>query len=148
MFSLMASDRRIKGLEVFHGKGSTKPDSPKVTIQAKGVMSFNRASFEALSSPEAVEFLYNAEDRIIGLRRVDPTAGHAYQVRNAGSEQTFNVSATSFLKFHEIPYLRSVRYDAEAVEGILIIDLKQEGADAGRSMAERMAAKYNTGGDA
>jgi hypothetical protein len=129
----------VRGLEVFRGKGSTKPSAPRVTIQAKGVFGMNLACYEALGRPEAIEFLYNPTEQVIGFRKADPKDAHSYLVKSTGTGGgTFTVSGKAFLKYYEIPFGKSVRYMAEAVEGILVIDLKRGGTDANRGQSERI----------
>lgn len=36
--------------------------------------------------PVAVEFLYNAEEQIIGLRKIDPIEEHAYPIRGVKTD--------------------------------------------------------------
>src|SRR5215212_10591398 len=47
--------------------------SPFVTIQRGGrVMTINRAAYEMLGGPRAVELLYSKQNRVIGVRQVSP----------------------------------------------------------------------------
>lgn len=56
-------------------------------------MSLNRAAYEALGSPEAVELLYARADRTIGLRAGDPGALHTYPIRRQGGARMLTATA-------------------------------------------------------
>ena len=106
--------------------------SPYVTIQTRGVMSLNAAAHAALGAPEAVELLYDAGAKIIGLRAVSPETEHAYPIRGMGSGKrhegtSYMVSGTAFTKYYEIPTEVSTRYPAVLDDGILCIDLAKGG---------------------
>jgi hypothetical protein len=102
--------------------------APYVTIQKRGTMSFNAAAHAALGNPEAVELLYDVKQQIMGVRAVDPAVEHAYPLRSPSKkDQSFILSGTAFTKYYEIDTTVSTRYPATMEDGILCIDLKQEG---------------------
>lgn len=103
--------------------------TPYVTIQKRGVFSFNKASQAALGMPDAVELLYDPSERIIGVRPVEPAVEHAYPLRPNAREAGFMVSGTAFVKYYGISCDVSRRFQAYMEEGILCIDLKQEGTE-------------------
>jgi len=51
-----------------------------VTLNACRVLLLNRFAFEAIGWPGAVTLLYDAQDRTIGLREVDPAVPNAFPV--------------------------------------------------------------------
>lgn len=102
--------------------------APYVTIQKRGTMSFNAAAHAALGNPEAVELLYDRDERIIGVRSVDPGVEHAYPLRSPSKrDMSFILSGTAFTKYYEIDTSVSTRYPAYMDGDVLCIDLKQEG---------------------
>jgi hypothetical protein len=131
-----SNDSRVRGLQVFEGKGSVKLGAAYVTIQKKGVLGLNAASHELLGKPETVELLFNPEEQVIGIRQADGQAPHTYRILAKSDGSALTISARAFLKFYDVALERSVRYPAELVEGILIIDLRQEGVDAHRRSGE------------
>jgi hypothetical protein len=104
---------------------------PYVTLQKKGSISLNRAAFEALNNPEAVELLYDREANLIGLRHVDSSVEHSYQVRTpAGSHGTWLVAGGAFASYYEIDISASVRRAARLEGDVLIVDLNDPGVDS------------------
>jgi hypothetical protein len=103
---------------------------PFLTIQRKGVFSLNRAAFEVMGSPEAVELLYDPEAQLIGLRKVDPNAPHAYMVRGPGGrggENTFLISGTAFTNYYEIDTSTTTRRAVRMMDDMLVVDLTDPG---------------------
>ncbi|AND15362.1 hypothetical protein C5D07_02545 [Rathayibacter tritici] len=54
------------------------PTTPSITIQKRGLISINRAAFEAIDKPEGVELLWDAERKAIALRPASLTNQNAY----------------------------------------------------------------------
>jgi hypothetical protein len=103
---------------------------PFVTIQKKGVISLNRAAFEALGDPESVELLYDPDARLVALRKVDGFVEHAYQVRApVQNHATWLISGAAFVAYYEIDASVSVRRPARLDGDLLIIDLNDPGVD-------------------
>jgi hypothetical protein len=103
---------------------------PQITIQRRGTLSINRAAFEALGSPLAVELLFDASNQILGLRATSVDAERAYPVRGVGKTPTrYLIAGTAFTKHHHIPTEVSRRWYAEVDGEILFIDLRTEGTE-------------------
>lgn len=103
-------------------------DAPMVSLLKMGHMTLNRAAFEALNSSKSVELLFDPDQRVIGLRPVDPEVAHAITVRTKGeNKNTYIIGIVSFSKLFKIDLSISRRYRAEAKGDLLIIDLKQPG---------------------
>ena len=103
---------------------------PYVTMQKKGVISLNKAAFDALGQPDSVELLYDSESRLVGLRKVDSSIEHAYQVRApVENHATWLVSGAAFVSYYEIDNSESIRRPARLEEDLLIIDLNHPGVD-------------------
>lgn len=110
---------------------------PFVTIQKKGVISLNGAAFEALDSPDSVELLYDAEASLVGLRKVDSSLPHSYQVRApVENHATYLISGAAFMSYYEIDNSRSVRRPARLEGDLLVIDLNDPGVDSRSENAE------------
>jgi hypothetical protein len=103
---------------------------PFVTIQKKGVISLNRAAFEALGSPEFVELLFDPDVGLVALRRSDSSVDHAYQVRApVENHATWLISGAAFVSYYEIENSRSVRRAARMDGDLLVIDLNDPHVD-------------------
>ena len=121
------------GFQTFK-RGRIRPGTePFLTIQRKGVFSMNRAAFEALGSPKLVELLYDADEQLIGLRKVDSSVSHAYPVRGLGSRRPTNsnflVSGTALTTFYGIDTSVSRRRIARIEGDMLVVDLKDPGLE-------------------
>lgn len=131
--SQVADDQEgaVPNFQTFRKRMVPLAKAPYVTIQRRGTMSFNAAAHAALGQPEAIELLYDPDERIIGVRGVDPTVEHAYPLRTMPGkhESGFIVSGTAFTKFYGISTEISKRYRAELDGDILCIDLKQPGTE-------------------
>jgi hypothetical protein len=103
---------------------------PYVTIQKKGVFSLNKAAHDALGNPDSVELLYDADARLVALRKVDSSVEHGYQVRApVENHATWLISGGAFMAYYEIDNSTSVRRAARADGDLLIIDLNDPGVD-------------------
>lgn len=103
--------------------------TPSVTIQKRGMMSFNKAAHVALGSPKAVELLFDKTRKIIGIRPVDPEVDHAYPVRSQTNKDDgpYMVSGAAFTKYYGIATDEARRWNADLEDGILCIDLRHPG---------------------
>ncbi len=139
--------------EIFDKRSVPLQTRPQMTIQARGTMSFNAASFEALGSPKAVELLYDRDAKKIGLRMTDPHNPNAYPMRVVGTGRSYIVNGATFLRYYRIPTGKPIRYDAELEGNILTVDLKKPGrvaiSNRNRRQIEAQAASDDAGsGDA
>lgn len=111
-----------------HRMPSTR--EPTLTIQKRGALSLNSAAFKALGSPKHVELLYDQDERLIGIRKTTASMAHAYPVRGIGkNEATHVVSGKAFLAYYGIPRDIARRWTAEERDDMLVVDLKQPGAE-------------------
>jgi len=114
--------------EVFKGRGTRPEDEPIVSIQTRGAMSLNRAAWQALGEPEAVELLYKHRQQLVGLRAAqDPTARHAYSLRATNRGTTHVLSFVAFAQRYgiEIHSTEARRYAAEMQGNMLVFGLNQ-----------------------
>ncbi len=103
---------------------------PFVTIQKKGVISINRAAFDALDSPESVELLYDRDASLVALRKVDSSVDHGYQVRApVQGHATWVISGAAFVSYYEIDTSTSVRRPAHMDGDLLVVNLNEPGVD-------------------
>ena len=141
--------------EVFERKSRPTSTVPTVGLQTRGTMSLNAAAFELLTmekpkrpdrSPvkpgkqkakagkrpleeyEAlVEFLFDKERAIVGLRVAQPTGLNSYPVRRQPQSESYLVTAKAFLTYHGIQTDQLRRYTARLYDGeILGFSLKED----------------------
>jgi hypothetical protein len=105
-------------------------DEALVTIQRRGTFSFNAAARAGIGEPEAVELLYDVDEHLIGFRPVDASNPRAYALRKQGHANNWIVGGQAFTKAFRIDTETAMRYPATVVDGVLVVDLKQPGADA------------------
>lgn len=117
--------------EVFDRRVVPRSNVPALTIQKGGLFSLNRAAYIAMGSPEAVELLFDKANNLVGLRPVDSDIAHSYTIRpqNPGKETgPVTFSGSAFTKHYGIDTTVSRRWTPTWSEGILQVDLNQEGS--------------------
>ncbi len=93
----------MPNFETFTRRAAPVASTPLVTIQKRGTFSLNRAAYELLGSPEAVELLYDRDERVMGIRAVDPDTRHAYPMRKQPSSYSYLFAGQAFAKYYGIP---------------------------------------------
>ena len=116
--------------EVFTRRATPVAKGPYVTIQRKGIISMNREAFEAMGSPEAVELLYDRDERVVGFRPVGRDVPHAYRPRKQGASSSYLVAGQAFTQYYGIATDTARRYPATMIDGVLTVDLKEAGTVA------------------
>jgi hypothetical protein len=128
----------MANFELFHRSLVPLKSEPSVTIQKRGTVSLNASAFAALGSPDSVELLYDSQQRIVGLRPVDRRSETAYRVRPpATGSGPYLVSATMFLRFHDLEVSVSRRWPSFVDNGVLCVDLKTPGVAVTSNRARR-----------
>lgn len=108
------------GFEVFtRGKGRKADTSPEITVYASGSIRLNPPAFAALGEPGAVQFLFDRDRRLIGIRSAPPAADGAYRIRHHAKAQHV-VSGRLFCRFYEIPTDKARRLPAHMEADLLI----------------------------
>lgn len=115
-------------------KGSAPASTvPSVTIQKRGLISLNEAAQRMLDSPEAVQFLWDEDRRIVGLRAARLDEPNAYPARRqatgAGREGRgpVLVAGTLFTKFIGLDTSVAKRWVPKLEGDLLTIDLNEPG---------------------
>ncbi|MFG3683166.1 hypothetical protein ACGF5H_23970 [Micromonospora chalcea] len=119
----------MPNFEVFTKRMVPLVKQAAVTIQKRGTLSVNRAAFVAMGEPKAVELLYDAKEKMVGLRSVSRETEHAYPIRAQGQKDDgpYLVAGTAFTKYYGIDTSVSKRWTAEMVGDVLCLDLKKAG---------------------
>jgi hypothetical protein len=121
-------ERLTVKFERFDKRQTPIAGSPFATIQRGGrVMTINRVAHEMLGSPEAVELLFNEENRVIGIRQVSKTEPYAFplrgQSRKGHEPSNYVVAMQAFTKHYGIDTSVAMRYPAEMQDDVLTIPL-------------------------
>jgi len=111
--------------EVFDKRVAISPSEPVVGIQKGGVFTLNRAAFELLGKPVAVELMFNRAKKVIGFRAAPKVLPHAYSVRPNSAGSTYQVSGSAFARYYGISTEKGRRWRAELVGKILTVDTTQ-----------------------
>jgi hypothetical protein len=122
---------QMSNFEVFKGRASPTPREAALTIYPRGLFSVNRAAWNALGEPAAVELLFDRTERLIGLRGAPAQVPHAYPLRTQAASSSVLVSGRAFTRHYGIPTDVARRYPARMVGDVLAADVK-EGTATGR----------------
>ncbi len=123
--------------EVFTRRLAPLGKTPTFTIQKRGTLSLNRSAYALLGEPAAVELLYDRDEHVVGMRPVEADEPHAYPFRPLSKQRDDEedrgpvvVAGTAFTQYYRIDTTVSRRWVPEMRDGVLCIDLKQEGVVA------------------
>lgn len=119
----------VANFETFTRRATPVVLQPIVTFQRRGVLALNRAAFEALRTPIAVELLFDRANQVVGVRPSALDVPHAYRVRKQAGSATYLVAAKAFMQFYGIPSDRAHRYGAALVDGALVASLAGDRAN-------------------
>jgi hypothetical protein len=132
--------------EVFDRKSHPASLVPTMAIQTRGTMSMNAAALQLLmetanafkgkrsiiKEPDShakakkdrtvalVEFLYDPDKRIIGIRLAPNDSQNAYPIRRQAGADSYLVTARSFLGHHKITTDKVRRFIARIYEGTIV----------------------------
>jgi hypothetical protein len=119
------------GFETYDKRRASASKHPYVTIQRKGPFSFNRAAFELMGTPKAVELLYDREKERVGFRSASPDRPQAFPVRAQGQNSvTHIVAGQSFTNHYGIDTSVARRYPVRMEDEILVLDLHGDSVEA------------------
>ena len=128
-----AAQRKVMPMpnwKVFDKRSRPLGNDAFVTIQRRGTFSFNAAARAGIDDPEAVELLFDVDERLIGFRPVETSNPRAYSLRKQGNSSNWMLAGQAFTKTFAIDTSTAMRYPAKVIDGVLVVDLKQPGSDA------------------
>jgi hypothetical protein len=132
--------------EVFTKRMAREGSKPYVTIQKKGIIAFNHAAYAALGQPQAIVFLFDGENQLVGFRAADPDDEHAYAVRPNTKRTSHLVSGTLFTRHYGISTNIARRWLGRMGEQeVLTIDLKESPLDAPSATTTRQPRAHRRG---
>ena len=112
--------------ELYSTQGRNATSEPVVSLHRTGSLALNKAAYEALGQPKAVQLLFDREEQIAGLRPVEPGAPDSYVVRKQDRSSTYLVAGKTFTTYYKIDIGATRRYNAQMYYDVLGVDLKDE----------------------
>ena len=108
------------------------PSEPSVSIQRSGTISLNHAAFTLAGEPEAVELLYDPDEKVIGMRPISTSEPYAFPVRRQQASRSYLIAGQAFTSYFGLRTDTALRYSARMIDDVLTVDLKKEGAKVAR----------------
>lgn len=135
---------------VFEKGSAPAPTIPTVTIQKRGMFSLNDAAFRLIGEPEGVQFLWDADARLIAIQGVPLETPNAYPARRQGPGKDKKrgivlIAGTMFTKFIDIDTSVAKRWVPRVEDGMLIVDLNEPSQTV--ASTRRRLEKSPTDGD-
>jgi hypothetical protein len=118
------------GFKVFEKGSAPVATVPSVTIQKRGLISLNRAAFNLIGAPGAMELLWDDERRVIGLRAAPIDKPNAYPARPQTSKTgrgPVMIAGSLFTRFIGLDTSDAHRWVPTLEGEILCIDLNTPG---------------------
>jgi len=134
--------------EVFRRRSRPVSGQPTIGLQNRGTLSLNAAAFKLLADMVQptdakifVQFLYDPEKRVIGLRPVPPETSDSYPVRKQPASESYLLTGRGFLSYYGLDTTGIRRYRARVFEGGVVgfsliddeIDRKEEDGMKGKA---------------
>ncbi len=135
--------------EVFQKGSAPVSTVPSATIQKRGIISLNRAAFDLIGKPPAIELLWDNDRRVIGLRPAPLESPNAYPARpqSSSGKGPILIAGSLFTKYIGVGTSEAARYVPTLEDGILCIDLSTPGqrvtSNRSRSRVEEGAPQDN-----
>lgn len=106
-----------------YGRGTKK--EARITLGSFGTFYMNATAFAELGSPAAVEMLFDAGRRRIGLRPIAPMAPHAFKIVPHTKGGYYRLSAAAFCHHHGIFFKGTVLFNHVTIDetGMMRLDL-------------------------
>lgn len=97
----------------------------RITLSKKHTLLLNKKAHAALGSAAAVELLFDANRRLIGLKATDPTKKNAFPVKVKKNSNYHVISASSFCMHFGISVESTVVFNEPEMgkDGILVLKL-------------------------
>ena len=138
------------GFEVFQRQRAPISTEPTITIQKRGNISLNQAAYIELGHPEALELLYDREQKLMAMRKVDPGGPSAYVVRPLDPRArrlstpsqlatTYLISGIAFTTYYQIQTDAARRWTPYREGDMLVVDLKRPGLEVTSNRANDSA---------
>lgn len=95
-----------------------------MSIRADGTIGINKAAYEMLASPSAVQLMFDPKLRRVGLKPVERdherAAYSSYYLLDRASDV---LPCRRFCEHYGIPLGETKRYTPKVIDGVLVVDL-------------------------
>ncbi len=110
--------------EEFTQKTNYRAEMVRVSLNGRGHFQLNQKAVDALGNPEAVVFMFDRSNRLIGIKPSTPDIEHSYELKRQGSSQNYLVRARSFCSYYSINLGDTIVFnDARTQDGMIVLDL-------------------------
>ena len=102
-------------------------DTPRVTLNPRGVMMLNERAVEAFDSPAAVTLHYDEDSRMIALKPVDARRPNAFPLKKKDKQYKYRViHASPFCRHFGIRLDRTILFHEIDLddEGVMTLSLR------------------------
>lgn len=131
------------GFTVYEKGSAPVSTVPTLTIQKRGLLSMNRAAYEMMDSPDAVELLWDADRRVIGLRSAPVDGPNSYPVRAQSADSSKGpllIAGSLFTRFIGLDTSEAKRWVPQMEQGVLCVDLNKPHQRAASNRSKRKTA--------
>ena len=113
--------------EVFKRRSRAISTKPVIAIQNRGTVSLNAAAHALFTTIRKhtegdlyIQFLYDAEHKLVGFRPVAPETKDSYPVRKQPQSESYLVTGRGFFSYNGIPTDGVRRYAARILEDDIV----------------------------
>lgn len=96
-----------------------------VSVHTRGSLGLNRAAFDGLDRPDAVDLSWDRDRGLIRLRSTEPGTDTAHDVRPHGNSGGAIISCRGFLRWCDLYPETALRFRAEPLAEGLVADITQ-----------------------
>jgi hypothetical protein len=100
---------------------------PTITVQRSGSLGISRAAYQLIGSPDAVEFFWDADRKMVGVGPSTRDALGSYPIRHSGPDNSERgpvaASALAFTKHIGLDLTEAQRWVVELEDGMLVFDV-------------------------
>lgn len=115
----------IRHWTIYQGRpNSTDRSRPRVTLSRTKVFLLNKAAYEAMGAPAAVELRFDEGTRTIGLTPKDPRNQNAFPIKPKSGRSTKNYN---YRVIHAAPFCRHFDIRPDSTVLFAEIDMDNEG---------------------
>lgn len=110
--------------EEFTQKNSGSADVIRVSLNPRGIFTLNQKAVSLLDAPEAVVFMFDKANKLIGLKASSADVNHAYELKRQGESHSYLIRAKSFCNFYGIHIDKTIVFnDIQMEDGVIILQI-------------------------
>jgi hypothetical protein len=116
----------IKHFTKFEGKpNGAARNQPRVTLNHKKTFVLNQLAYEALGGPAAVEFFFDENRKVIGLKPIDARRENAFPLKSYKGSNLRRITASAFCTHFRISVDHTVLFQNIDLEndGMMTLDM-------------------------